>query len=391
VLKIVVASCDLDGVDEDAGPPDDPGAARLEEATTDEERLQIEAELLEQTDNRPRPEDGEQPSQETEGPRGLGIRDRILARARSQLGIHERPFGSNRTQYSEWYGLIGPWCAMFVSWCFFHEGLPLPATTAKGFAYTPVGAAWFKRQGRWTRRPQVGAVIFFDFPGDGVDRISHVGIVERVNADGSPTCLEGNTNAPGGRTGGQVMRHRRSVGIMGYGLPSYGVAVGRPDEDPPDAAAGSELKEGAVGPEVARWQRQLNEATGTRLAVDGEFGPVTLQATKAFQRSAGLEPDGEVGPRTRRAMAKALAGKQRPAAPVLSVPRFGGRLIRRGALGKDVRRWQVQMSKLDFVIEVDGEYGPQSEGVCLDFQRAEKLEVDGIVGPETWTVAFDRS
>jgi peptidoglycan hydrolase-like protein with peptidoglycan-binding domain len=369
-------------------PPEDAGVEQLDRAATDAERLQIEAQLLEQTDNRPRPEDGEQPSQETEGPRGLGVRDRILARARSQLGIHEKPFGSNRTPYSQWYGLIGPWCAMFVSWCFFNEGLPLPASTAKGFAYTPVGAAWFRRQSRWTRRPQVGAVIFFDFPGDGVDRISHVGIVERVNADGSPICLEGNTNAPGGRTGGQVLRHRRSVGIVGYGLPNYAVRVTRPDEDPPDPSAGSDLREGDVGPEVARWQRQLNEATGARLAVDGEFGALTLRATVAFQGSAGLRSNGVVARSTRQAMAKALVRVHKLQAPVVHVPKFPGRLLKRVVRGPDVRTWQVQMAKLGSVIEIDGEYGPQSEDVCLEFQRAEKLEVDGVVGPETWKAAF---
>jgi peptidoglycan hydrolase-like protein with peptidoglycan-binding domain len=369
-------------------PPEDAGVEQLDQASTDAERLQIEAQLLEQTDNRPRPEDGEQPSQETEGPRGLGVRDRILARARSQLGIHEKPFGSNRTPYSQWYGLIGPWCAMFVSWCFFHEGLPLPASISKGFAYTPVGAAWFKRQDRWTRRPEVGAVIFFDFPGDGVDRISHVGIVERVNPDGSPTCLEGNTNAPGGRTGGQVMRHRRSVGIVGYGLPNYGVKVARPDEDPPDPSSGSELQEGRVGPEVARWQRQLNEATGARLAVDGEFGSLTARATIGFQRSAGMPPNGAVDRATRRAMAKALAATHAAQKTIVLVRPFPGRFLRRGIQGPDVRRWQLQMSKLGRELEVDGEYGPQSEKACFDFQRAEKLEVDGIVGPETWTAVF---
>lgn len=124
-------------MDTDLGPLDDSGLTQVDRAANDAERLQIEAQLLEQTDNRPRPQDGEQPSQEAEGPRGLGVRDRILARARSQLGIHEKPFGSNRTPYSKWYGLVGPWCARFVSWCFFHEGLPLPASTSKGFAYTP--------------------------------------------------------------------------------------------------------------------------------------------------------------------------------------------------------------------------------------------------------------
>jgi peptidoglycan hydrolase-like protein with peptidoglycan-binding domain len=374
----------------DMDPSDDAGVAQLEQAASDAERLEIEADLLEQTDNRPRPEDGEQPSQEDVGPRGLGLRERILARARSQLGIHENPFGSNRTPYSRWYGLVGPWCAMFVSWSFFNEGLPLPASTAKGFAYTPVGAAWFASQKRWTRRPEVGAVIFFDFPGDGVDRISHVGMVEAVNSDGSVTCLEGNTNAPGGRTGGMVMRHRRTGGIVGYGLPKYGAAVSRPDEDPPDPSTGNDLGQGDLGPEVARWQRQLNDATDSRLEVDGEFGPATLKITKAFQKAAGLEPDGKVAVKTRRAMAKALAGRRRPR-EILSVPRFRGRLIRRGVQGRDVRQWQVQMSKLEFDIDVDGEFGPQTERVCFDFQRKQRLEVDGIVGPATWTASFSRS
>jgi len=375
-------------------PPADPGVTQLDQAAGDAERLDIEAQLLEQTDNRPRPEDGTQPSQEDAGedasPRGLGLRERILARARSQLGKHEDPFGSNRTAYTKWYGLVGPWCAMFVSWCFFNEGLPLPASTARGFAYTPVGAAWFARQKRWTRRPEVGAVIFFDFPGDGVDRISHVGIVETVNADGSVTCLEGNTNAPGGRTGGMVMRHRRFGGsIVGYGLPNYGAKVAPPDEDPPDSSAGNAVRQSDQGPEVARWQRQLNDATDSRLDVDGEFGPETLASTKAFQRAAGLEPNGEVTVQTRRAMARALAGRS-SRREILSVPSFRGRFLKKGVKGPDVRQWQVQMSKLEFTIDVDGEYGPKSEGICLDFQRKERLEVDGIVGPDTWTAAFTR-
>src|SRR6266516_2610541 len=131
--------------------PVDPGVAQLNVADTEDTRRHIEARLLEQTDNRPRPEDGDQPPPRDAKPQGPGLRDRVLSRARSQLGIHEDPFGSNRTPYSEWYGLIGPWCAMFVSWCFFNEGLPLPASTSKGFAYTPSGAAWFQRLNRWAK------------------------------------------------------------------------------------------------------------------------------------------------------------------------------------------------------------------------------------------------
>ncbi|HEU4399948.1 MAG TPA: hypothetical protein VFU54_19180, partial [Actinomycetota bacterium] len=99
--------------------------------------------------------------------------NQVLNRARSQIGVNEQPFGSNRTAYGAWYGVQGqPWCAMFVSWCTFHEGLPLPATISKGFAYTPAGAAWFQRRRRWTNRPAPGHIVFFNFPGDSVNRIS---------------------------------------------------------------------------------------------------------------------------------------------------------------------------------------------------------------------------
>jgi len=144
--------------------------------------------------------------------------DAVLNLARSQLGVYEKPDNSNRTPYSEWYGLIGPWCAMFVSWVFYHAGLPLPASTAKGFSYTPSGAAWFQRRGRWTRVPRPGYVVFFDWPDDGVNRISHVGIVESVRADGAVVTIEGNT---GSAHGGMVMRRVRRTGIVGYGIPDY--------------------------------------------------------------------------------------------------------------------------------------------------------------------------
>jgi hypothetical protein len=143
----------------------------------------------------------------------------VLDRARSQLGVSESPPGSDRTPYGEWYGIVGPWCAMFVSWCFYFEGLPLADRGGKGFAYTPSGAAWFQRRGKWTQRPAPGHVVFFNWPDDGVNRISHVGIVESVRADGTVVTIEGNTS-------NRVMRRNRRVGIVGYGIPSYADGTG---------------------------------------------------------------------------------------------------------------------------------------------------------------------
>ncbi len=147
--------------------------------------------------------------------------DAVIRRFESQIGVSENPPGTNTVAYNTWYGTNGPWCATFVSWCFYHEGLPLSASTSKGFAYTPSGAQWFKDRGCWSASPARGRVVFFDFPGDNVNRISHVGIVTAVNSDGSIETIEGNTDERGGRTGGKVMRKSRAVGIVGYGIPTY--------------------------------------------------------------------------------------------------------------------------------------------------------------------------
>lgn len=56
------------------------------------------------------------------------------------------------------------------------------------------------------------------------------------------------------------------------------------------------------GPEVAALQALL-AAAGFALNADGDFGPQTRTAVKAFQQAHGLDPDGIVGPQTRAALA----------------------------------------------------------------------------------------
>ena len=145
-----------------------------------------------------------------------GIQD-LLDVARSQLGIHENPPYSNRVKYSEWYGMIGPWCDMFVSWCADQSG---NKDVIGRFAYTPSHEAWFRSKGREVsiKSAQPGDIVFFNFIG----RTSHVGIVEANRGDGLIT-IEGNTNGAGSRDGGSVMRHFRSwtSGIVSVHRPAY--------------------------------------------------------------------------------------------------------------------------------------------------------------------------
>ena len=58
-----------------------------------------------------------------------------------------------------------------------------------------------------------------------------------------------------------------------------------------------------TGGDVSRVQRALRRA-GHRIAVDGNYGPVTDIAVTRFQRKHGIEPDGIVGPQTLAALKK---------------------------------------------------------------------------------------
>lgn len=141
----------------------------------------------------------------------------MLDIARSQLGVSENPPYSNQVLYSDWYGMVGPWCDMFVSWCAAQSG---NAEAVGRFAYTPSHEAWFRSHGREVpiRDAQPGDIVFFNFIG----RTSHVGIVEANHGDGLIT-IEGNTNGSGSRDGGSVIRHFRSwsSGIVSVHRPEY--------------------------------------------------------------------------------------------------------------------------------------------------------------------------
>jgi len=66
------------------------------------------------------------------------------------------------------------------------------------------------------------------------------------------------------------------------------------------------LKTGAKGAQVVALQRRLTELGYWNGRADGKFGSTTQQAVYAVQKAAGLDRDGVVGPRTRRALDDAV-------------------------------------------------------------------------------------
>ena len=148
--------------------------------------------------------------------------DRVLKIAFEQVGYAEK--GDNLTKFGAWKGLNGnPWCGMFVDWVFNQARVRIPSCT-----YTPAGAAGFERLGRLLTEGIIspGDVVFFDFPHDGVDRISHVGIAVHQFPNGDVLTIEGNTTGPNKkgdeRNGGEVaLKRRKQSDIVCFGTPKY--------------------------------------------------------------------------------------------------------------------------------------------------------------------------
>jgi hypothetical protein len=172
------------------------------------------------------------PAETAKAPKGSAAR--LVQIAKSQVGYIEGP-KDNETKYGAFTKAnFQPWCGSFVMWCANEAGVKIPNTV-----YTPGGAAAFKKAGQWIdgdlADPEPGDIAYFDFPSDGVDRISHVGIVIEDNEDGTVWCIEGNTSGTkkgSQRNGGEACKKLRAfkknkageqISIVGFGRPKFKV------------------------------------------------------------------------------------------------------------------------------------------------------------------------
>ena len=165
----------------------------------------------------------------------MGQRKDFIEVAKTELGIVEGP-KENETKYGEFTKAnFLPWCGSYVMWCANEVGLKIPNVVS-----TSVGAQAFMKKNQWEdaeeAMPVPGDIIFFDFPGDNINRISHVGIVVKDNGDGTVNVMEGNTSPDkkgDQRNGGEVCLKRRAYkkkngSKLKPSLPVYVVGFGKP-------------------------------------------------------------------------------------------------------------------------------------------------------------------
>ena len=165
----------------------------------------------------------------------MGQRKDFIEVAKAELGIVEGP-KENETKYGAFTKAnFLPWCGSYVMWCAAQVGLKIPNVVS-----TSIGAQAFMKKNQWEdaedAMPVPGDIIFFDFPGDNINRISHVGIVVKDNADGTVNVMEGNTSPDkkgDQRNGGEVCLKRRAYkkkngSKIKKSLPVYAIGFGKP-------------------------------------------------------------------------------------------------------------------------------------------------------------------
>lgn len=272
------------------------------------------------------------------------LRARVVEQARSWLGYSENDgrhkkivdLYNSYTPHPRGYAVkyTDAWCATYVSAVAISCGVDdiMPAECS-----CPIMISLYQRLGRWVEddghTPQPGDVIFYDWQdtgaGDNTGTSDHVGIVESV--DGSTiVVLEGNC-------GNQVARRTLQVGgryIRGYGVPDFASVAEFADAWLPDP----EDKPAAEKVGVAE------NATTTSAETSQTEGGVTMCKAKLPQLSHGSKG------RAVKSLQHLLLSRG------CRLPKYG----------------------------TDGDFGVETRAAVITFQKAAKIQADGIVGPATW-------
>ena len=273
------------------------------------------------------------------------------------------------------------WCDAFVDWCFQKA---YGVSNAKGLLggnfddYTPNSAQLYKNKGAWYKTPKVGDQIFFT---NGT-RICHTGLVYKV--DGSKVyTVEGNTSGASGviANGGGVCKKWYTLNysrIAGYGRPKY--------DAEPSATESIASTNNSVSTNVKNGQAWLNRNYGSLLVA---------------KRGAKLVEDGEYGKDTRAGCVcvwKDVANRKYNFSLTPSNSNFlesckkaaKKARIENGASGTFVLIAQLILSAKGFYTgKMDAKFGSAMDEAVRKFQDVRGLEVDGIIGADTWYALFN--
>lgn len=217
---------------------------------------------------------------------------------------------------------------------------------------------WFEQNNQVVPFPLPGDVAFFKYATNS-RRTNHVGIVFHVNSQDSFKTIEGNTSINSDDNGGAVMiRQRTRKNLVSFARPKY------PDKNVLNKVLA--LANTEVG--ITEYPPNSNNVKYNTWyyghAVSGKNYPWC--ATFISYIFASVDSN-IVIPSTK---------------PVTQTYPT----IRRGSKGQYVKVLQNILINKNYILQVDGDFGPMTEKAVKDFQTKSGLKPDGIVGPLTWAM-----
>lgn len=234
------------------------------------------------------------------------------------------------------------WCDVFVDWCLVkafgvNEALKLLGQPLKSYgAGCTWSARYYEQIGCFSRKPAVGAQIFFK---DSKGEPCHTGLVYKIDSNYVYT-IEGNTSSASGvvSNGGAVAKKKYTLNysrIYGYGLPKY-------DKEPA--------------------KQQTTTATANKSTATASVKQWQVAAIADGFKFPKYGADGEWGSECESVAKKAILKKR------LFYTNKNLTKIAQKAVG----------------VKADGLYGNDTKKAVIAYQKKNGLAADGEVGLNTW-------
>ena len=153
-----------------------------------------------------------------------------------------------------------------------------------------------------------------------------------------------------------------------------------PAKKTPKKPAGKDpwLQVGSKGAKV----KEVQAIVGA--TVDGDYGPKTEAAVKKWQAEHDLHVDGIWGPGSQKHYESCDHGAEPAPEPTqVDGPKYPGTALKNGSRGEAVGHVQRKVGA-----KPDNWYGPRTTRLVREYQKANKLYNDGVVGPKTWKHMF---
>ena len=169
---------------------------------------------------------------------------------------------------------------------------------------------------------------------------------------------------------------------------SYGSYTGYVYDEYVEVYDDGTLQKGDKNASVKAAQERLKEFGYYKNTCDGNFGSVTVNAVKAFQKKNGLTQDGKVTESTLKKLNSASAiaanGKAVATEEKKEETKVDDGTLKKGSKGSEVKKVQQRLKELGYYkSSCDGDYGSVTVTAVKAFQKKNGLNADGICGAST--------